>query len=366
MASGIPLIVTTSSSSPYETLALLSLWALFIFFLTTARFSEGSHRERAAFIVSFAGGFLMLLVPLYTVLSRYPVLPPGGCGDWYLGYYCLGTLASDYYSTINLLMLAAIGALMASLLYALHSRAYIISIPVLLLSGGVFLVTVLSTQLPMPTIFLCGLSPVGGLLMVTRARRDRKLLGGETRPRFSGQIIKVLTKPVATVIILAILIMGTVGGLWGYASEAAGSVQVTCQSLSLNPGPAADGTVGLRNPSYVPLDGVWKITYTYTGEHLVFSDTKAFHIPPQGTIYVSFGFAGSGQRQTLSGQEQSLSGPVLITTFERHYNILIWSFDKTSFNVVPEGFSSSPNVGLASCAREQGVSLGTLSVAWKS
>ncbi len=274
MASGIPLIVTTSSSSPYETLALLSLWALFIFFLTTARFSEGSHRERAAFVVSFAGGFLMLLVPLYAVLSRPLVLSPRGCVDVFLGYAC-GTLASDYYSTINLLMLAGIGALMASLLYALHSRAYIISIPVLLFSAGVFLVTVLSTQLPTPTIFLCGLSPAGGLLMVTRARRDRKLLGGETRPRFSGQIIKVLTKPVATVIILAILVMGTVGGLWGYASEAAGSVQVTCQSLSLNPGPAADGTVGLRNPSYVPLDGVWKITYAYSEGHLVFSYTKA-------------------------------------------------------------------------------------------
>src|SRR5712691_1381486 len=286
MASGIPLIVTTSSSSPYETLALLSLWALFIFFLTTARFSEGSHRERAAFIVSFAGGFLMLLVPLYTVLSRYPVLPPGYCVDFNLGYYC-GTLASDYYSTINLLMLAGIGALMASLLYALHSRAYIISIPLLLFSAGVFLVTVLSTQLPMPTIFLCGLSPAGGLLMVTR---HGKRHSEDMKPAFPGQIIKVLTKPVATVIILAILIMGTVGGLWGYASEAAGSVQVPCENMSLNPAIARNGTVGLRNPSYSPRDGVWKITYTYnySGSQIAFSDTEAFHIPPQGTIYVSF------------------------------------------------------------------------------
>ncbi len=279
IVSGIPLIVTTSSSSPYETLALLSLWALFSFFLTTTRFSEGSHRERAAFVVSFVGGFLMLLVPVYAVLSRYPILPPGGCVDWYLGYYCGGTLASDYYSTINFLMLAGIGALMASLLYALHSRAYIISGPVLLASAGVFLVTVFSTHLSVLIASFCGLSAAGGLLMVTRPRQDRKQLGGDTRPRFSGQIIKVLTKPVATVIILTILIMGTVGGLWGYASEAAGSVQVTCQSLSLNPGPAADGTVRLRNPSYVPLDGVWKITYTYTREHLVFSDTEAFHLP---------------------------------------------------------------------------------------
>ena len=342
MASGIPLIVRTSSSSPYETLALLSLWALFIFFLTTARFSEGSHRERAAFVVSFAGGFLMLLVPLYAVLSRPLVLSPRGCVDVFLGYAC-GTLASDYYSTINLLMLAGIGALMASLLYALHSRAYIISIPVLLFSAGVFLVTVLSTQLPTPTIFLCGLSPVGGLLMVTRARRDRKLLGGETRPRFSGQIIKVLTKPVATVIILAILVMGTVGGLWGYASEAAGSVQVPCENMSLNPAIARNGTVGLRNPSYIPVDGVWKITYTYnySGSRIAFSDMKAFHIPPQSTIYVSFGFAGSGHQQYPDSS--------ITTVYERHYQVLLWSFDQTSLTVIPEGFSTSLNVGLPLC-----------------
>src|SRR5713101_6486574 len=113
--------------------------------------------------------------------------------------------------------------------------------------------------------------------------------------------------------------------------------------MSLNPAIARNGIVGLRNPSYIPVDGVWKITYTYnySGSQIVFSDTKAFHIPPQSTIYVSSGFDGSGQQQYADSS--------ITTVYERHYQVLLWSFDKTSLTVIPEGFSTSLNVGLPLC-----------------
>ncbi len=335
MVSGIPLVLVTPSSSPYETLAFFSLWALFTLFLTTALFWEGSNIERTAFILSFSGGYLMLLVPIYVVLSRYPIVPLGSCADFYpsLGYACGGTPASEYYSYVNLLTLAGMSAVTGSLLYATHRRAYIISVPVGLLSWGFFLFTALPTEIPLVIPLLCSPAAAGGFLNLKWVRRKH---GGEPEQGSLGQMFKVLTRGGAAVVMLTILATGVIGGLWGYATQAAGSVQVSCEKYSFYDAIALNGTVELRNPSYLPLDGVWEITYTYnySGSRIVLSDTESFHIAPKGEISVSFVFPGSTQYPRADSD--------ITTVYQRHYKVLLWSFEQTSLAVEPVGLNYGP------------------------
>ncbi len=176
-------------------------------------------------------------------------------------------------------------------------------------------------QIPVFIALLCSPAVAGGILTIASGRRR---LGGESRPRHPRQILRTLTKPVTVVIVLTILTSGMIGSLWGYATQTDISVQVSCKTMSLNPAIAQNGTVGVRNPSYLPLDGFWKITYTYnySGSQFVFSDTESFHIPPEGTTYVSFGFAGSGQHP--------FTDTLITTVYDRHYRVLLWSFDQTT------------------------------------
>ena len=144
---------------------------------------------------------------------------------------------------------------------------------------------------------------------------------------FPGQLNKVLTTPFVILAILIVLFLGGLPGLWAFASEASSNVTTydNCLSLQGN-GFARNERILFSNLSYLPIDGVWKISYNYTGPGIVQSDTESFHIPAQGTTSVKLTFTGVGPEQI--GRVSS-EDPV-VKTFVGNYHTMLWTFKQES------------------------------------
>ena len=322
----------------YFALSVFVFWELFTFFLTTLRFARGAKRERASFAVSFVGGYLMLLIPIIVAFSGSPVLPPGGCLQfrYSVAYYCWGTPIGEYYAVINQMTIVGGIAVVGSLIYAVHPRGRLPS-GILLLSAPVaFSVIVLSTLLSWVFALVSLSSAAGGLLILSL----RTTTSPPTVESFGGNVLKVLPRRMGVAILLLILLVGVFGGVWGYASEAATSVRVCAPSL---PGAVStyNETVGVNNPSYLPLHAVWKITYNYT-QGSVNTDTESFEIPPHSTAYPRF---------TLQRTGTVNSTYPLIISYERTYGALLWSFvQRGSWTVTANGPDyGQPDVTIPTC-----------------
>ena len=344
-ALGVTLVAILGRAAPYLALSLFGFWELFSLFLTVLRFTDGSRWQRSSFAVSFIGGFLMLLTPLMVVLSQSPLFSAQGCQQFGPGpsqYYCYGAPIrdySEYYSGINEMVLVGAVAVFGSMMYAIHSRVRILSGVLLLSSSAAFVYVILPTQLPLVYTFVSALTATGGLFVLALGRTSEI----EVTRQFAGGIFKVLNKWVAIAVLLVVLLPSVVGGLWGYANEAANSVLVTCDTFSENVGIAVNQTVGMMNPSYLPLSAVWKITYNYT-QGLVYKDSESFDMPAHGTVYPRFTFASLELQRNATVN----SAYPLIFSYERTYSTLLWSFIQKG-SITYNSLGSVPDLGASRC-----------------
>lgn len=343
---GVVLVAGLEWMAPYVALSLFGLWELFTFFLTTLRFTAGSRRQRSSFAISFTGGFLMLLISIMVVLSQSPLFPPQGCKQFGPGlgaYYCYGTPIRDYYkyyTTINQMIIVGSVAVFGSMMYAIHSRLRIMSGVLLLSASAVFPLVILPTQLPLLYALVSPLTATGGFLVLAIGRTS----GVQVTMLFAGEIFTVLTRRLGISILLAVLVLGAVGGLWGYARETADSVWVVCDTLSPSVGFASNETVGMMNPLYLPLHAVWKITYNYT-IGLVYTDTESFDIPAHGTAYPRFAFA---LLELQKGVTVNSTYP-FIFSYERSYSTILWSFVQSGSITYESGGGGGPGLSSPRC-----------------
>jgi hypothetical protein len=334
-------LLASLAPSPFPgTLGLLVLATGFSLLLTAARFSQCHLRQKISFILSFIGGYLMLLTPILVIVTQYQILRQGSCELLY--FYGWGTPVAVYYSVVNRLAVAGIAAVLASLLYALFRRAYLLSIPILGFATWLFYTTLSSTQLPTATLFLSAPVAIGCILIIVESiARSIK----SEKPQFPGQITDALTTQGVVVVISIILVLGAFSGLWAYAGEAPREVWVHENSTPgdwfAGNGFARNETISLTNPSYLPIDGVWMMSYNYTGPRLVQSDTESFHIPGHGTTAVSLTFTGVDPRQI--GQVSSFNPVVKILTV--HYHTVLWSFEEEDQFVFERGPPSGKILG---------------------
>ena len=287
-----------------------------------------------AFSLSFIGGFLMLFVPLLTVVANYAILPPGGCLTYsrIFPYYCWGTPANEYYDTVNTLALAGVVAVCASIFYAARPRWYPASSVLSLSATYVYIETALSTTVPVPLFFVSILAGVGGTIALFHGARMR---GESARSLFSPNAVRPLTRPIGVAILLVIAILGTIAGSWWYAAATAGSLRVACVGYSPVSG---ETVVGISNPSFFSVDAVWKITNNYTSAPgLRVTEIESFHVPPHGMAYPHFRVPEVAQVIVNSTYPEIIRQAL-------HYNVMLWSFDQ-QFSAVENGGKDfgSPN-----------------------
>ena len=338
---GVVLVAGLEWMSPYVALPLFGLWELFSFFLTTLRFTDGSGWQRSSFAISFIGGFLMMLLPVAVVLFQAPLFPPGGCFqvESSVRYVCWGTPIGDYYTTINEMILVGGVAVFGGLTYMVHQRLRIASATLLLSASVVFPLVILETQLPLVYALVSALTAIGGVFVLA----FRRGTGARPTQPFAGEIFKVLTRRLGISVLLVVLLLGVVGGLWGYVNEATGGVGFVCDTPSANIGFAQNETVGVTNPSFVPLHAVWKVTYNYT-MGLVYTDTESFDIPARGTAYPRFAFASL---ELQKGVTVNSTYP-LVFSYERTYSALLWLFVQNGSAIYTNGAFSSVD-GIKPC-----------------
>ncbi len=272
----------------------------------------------------------MILALVLVPVPQVPTTNTGTCLYDLLTFYCWRTGLVTYYSIINRIALSIVSTIMATIVYSVVERSYIASASMLFFASWLLITTVSPLSLPMETIVGGLLPALAGLFLL----KDLvfKLPTG-LKESFSGQIMRALTRRATIIILLTTLFLGMTGGLWMYANEGtADGVQATCLNSSLPGGNgfAVNGTVGITNPLYVPVHGQLKITYNYTGARLAQSDLETFNIPSRGTTFVDFTFTGVTREQI--GITNS-SYPIIVT-FERHYEIMFWSF--TEHNTLAE------------------------------
>jgi len=316
--------IATGDSSLTVFGSLFTIW--FVSGLPLIACSGGSRMATVAFSLSFIGGFLMLFVPLLVVITKFTILPPGGCFVYSsrFPYYCWGTPSKEYYDTINALVLAGVVAVCASIFYASRPRWYVASGVVSLFLAYVYLETAFSTTVPVPFSLASILAGAGGAIALVHGARIR---GGSVHSLFFPKVIRALTKPIGVAIFLMIAALGMVAGSWWYAATTAGSLEVACIGYSPASG---EIVVGISNPSYFSVDAVWKIIDNYAyAPGLRVSEIESFHVPPHGVAYPHFRLPDSPQVTVNSTYPE-------IIRQELHYNVLLWSFDQ-QFSAVDNG-----------------------------
>src|SRR5207247_10373540 len=92
------------------------------------------------------------------------------------------------------------------------------------------------------------------LFMVRHAFRR-----GEMKASALGLKASFLTKRVTIILLLVILVGGTIGFLWGFDTAAVQSLQVACIDWNSN----GALTIGMLNPSHLPIHTVLNVTYIY-------------------------------------------------------------------------------------------------------
>ena len=327
LVAGSLLVAAVAPPSLYAVLGLLSLATLFSLLATLSRYSQGVVWERAALVSSSIGGFAMLMVPLFLLISQLSILHPFfscwavlfGCGPW----------PGPYYSIINRLMLTGIGSAFAALLYAMDSRGHIISAFVSGFSVWIFFNTISSTQISALAYLLTAPTVVGIVLMV------RHVVGrARTRPPLPVKATRFIVKRMMIILLLAILVSGAVGCLWGLDTEAVESVQIACLT-------GWDGgatlTLGLLNPSYLPVRSGWNVTYTYSNPPAVRSDWESMQIPGHTTGYLLFSFEPTPPNATLSGTTFDASYESFMASFNQHFSPTMYAG-----HAQPPGESSLP------------------------
>jgi len=326
LVAGSLLVATVAPSSPYAILGLLSLATLLSLLATLTRFSQATAWQRAALASSSIGGFVMLMLPLFLLISQLPILPPffrcwavlGSCGPWPSA--CCGPWPASYYSVINALMLAGIGSVIAALLYSLNSRRYIISTSLSGLSAGVFFTTISSTQLPV-MVELLAVPTLAGILFMVRHAVGR----GEMKASALGRKTRFLTKRVTIILLLVILVGGTIGFLWGFDTEAVQSLQVACIDWNSN----GALTIGMLNPSHLPIHTVLNVTYIYENPAAVWLGIESMQIPAHTTGYFRFSFESSLPNATLSGTTFDASSDSFMASFNQRFSPLMYGREQT-------------------------------------
>ena len=332
---GTLLVIAITPSSPYVVLGLASLAILFSFLLTVTRFSEISFLERVAFLLLSLGAFLLLLLPIAITVFHYLLAPPDPCLNVppFLPVFCSGKQAFNYYSTINMMTLAGLVAVLGTLLYPITVKGYLVSVPLLATATGLFLFTVLPTQLPLAVTLVLIPVTAGAALVVVSWIAPKS---GGSLPHLYGQTVRVFTQHVTLIIILAIVLLGAISGLWGYANETVASLELTCATFPPSP-QGLNETLGLTNPTNAPVYVVWKTTYNYTGAPLIRAQAESL-IPAHATGYLIL---------IVSFPPVNATYPLMIT-YERHYTTLLWAFTQQGVDI-DSGSRTHPNLELPPC-----------------
>ncbi len=278
---------------------------------TMVRFSDACFRQRSALTLSFLGGYAVLLVPLFVISSDYPILPPESCSIASMHFYCFGTPSSVYYSVIDRMCIAGVGSIFAAMLYAIYTRAYLLSAAIIGISAWLYLNTISSTLLP-GWMVLISAPIVAGIILTTGQVLDRARPMSAVRGRMS----RVLSRPTTAVLLLMILAGGTASGLWGLGTEAIDSLEVTC-TTGWDGGPAL--TLGLSNPSFGPVSLLWKVIYNYSNSQLHRSDTESIEVAAHSVAFLRFNFGPPPLNATLSGSTFDVTYASLLAAIHRRF-----------------------------------------------
>jgi len=309
-------------------LGALGLWSLLGFFIIVFVTSPSNRMFRSILLLSFGGGYGLLLVSVLSPISPFQILPAPSCDYWSFAFTCTeGTPVQLYYGTLNALAIAGAAAVCASLLYGVSPRTHRLLGTVLLATAAVCVWIVSSIRLVVLPLFVIGSSiGLGGLLMAVCRPAGQTGFSQKTFSRVIG-ILKG-----EGLLLLLVITPGAFSAIWAYSSETVGSLQVVCyREPDYVAGVWSDAVVGVDNPTTLPLKASWKVTYefdTFNGSRFAVSDQEFFQIPPKSTVYPHFHFA-FGSLEDVKGIASIL--------YERHYEVMLWSFIRSDKGIISHG-----------------------------